>query len=201
MILIFSTFDVFPCALRSYINAALGICFGFIFASSVLAENSSRVDFALRYLDTIAAMDYDNLGTYYRAESEFKDPTAESFGETWHHKGPKSMVDFYRNANDTYKTIAIVYHYDKVYATGDYVVANYTAKVMSCAGAAGHPDKVFEGPINMVSVLKIRDGIVLQHIDYADYDGANAYFASIAEQLEHQAPDTRCIDIKTKNKK
>ncbi len=158
--------------------------------TSATAEDLETVGRA--YMDAWANLDYEKAASFLTPSSRFEDPTSVAFGEPWRHTGPEEIVGFFRGSNEQYKTLSITNRYEKLASSGPWLVLRYSAEVESCAVVAGFPDRVMVGTIYVVTALRIEEGKVLEHLDYADYDRVARDLEPMRARLASQPPDTRC---------
>lgn len=162
-------------------------------ALALVGLSASADDATARaYLDAWALLDYDKAASYLTERSRFEDPTSVAFGEPWRHEGAEAIVAFFRDSNERYGTLSIVNHYETLATSGPWVVLRYAAEVTSCAVLAGQPTKAMTGTIHVVTALRIEDGKVLEHVDYADYDRVARELPAIREALTRTPDDPRC---------
>ena len=151
-------------------KAAVLLLIGLVALTPARAQSPAELErIAMDYLETLEAMDWERQKTFYTEESVFEDPTSEVFGEPWHFVGPEEISGFWRASAESAGTLSIDNTYRKVFVTGSRVVAAIDARVRNDAANLGFPGEIFEGTIHVVSVLEIRDGKIVHHLDHADY--------------------------------
>ena len=144
-----------------------------LIASMLLAMASqagacTEEDPSHRYLVMIQSQDWDGMRGMLTADARYYDPTMTYFDRpAVDLTGPKPIVAFWQSATDDSGTTDIRYIVDDCFQTGEYRTYNLDLAV-DIAGATWGVDRdsvTITG--NLVSVIRVVDGRIAEHVDYA----------------------------------
>lgn len=97
-------------------------------------------------------------------------------------RGAEKVVAFWRSASEDSGTSNIAYTVTQCFETADYHMVNLDIRI-TVAGSFWNVDKdEIVMPGKVISILRVKDGKVLEHHDYVDYAGADAH----VEQLQQR---------------
>lgn len=150
-------------------TALLIVSFAFSGATSA-NEPLSNVEVGRRYLDAMYAFDFPELGLLLHAEAVFEDPTSVvvSPDVTWRFVGRSAILEFIRQSSAG--IVDANYHVSSEFSTGEFVVFNLEYSTVVEGEMLGVPEQVFSFKIPAVTILRIRNGLVIHHSDHVDYD-------------------------------
>lgn len=149
--------------------------------------DAERVDslraIALRYLDAVWSLDYEAMAQLLAEDTLYEDYTVEYFGGApYRFEGREAVVEFFRTVNADSATREVTPEVREAFVAGPNVVllVDITATV---GGAAwGVPGRELVGSGLTVTWLRIQDGKVQRHMDFADFDDAIRDFERAAGQ-------------------
>lgn len=145
-------------------------------ASSV--SPAEILDVAKHYLETLYRFDFAALRELIAEEVVFDDPTSTYFGgEAWHFEGPDELVGFFErsSAGTSSNSFEVV----QEFATASYAVLTVVYVSAGDGGVVGAPGVAIELRVPAVTIVEVRDGLVVRHLDHVDY-------ASMMAQVEAQ---------------
>ena len=129
------------------------------------------------YLQAMWKMDYDGMAQHLAEEALYEDYTAEYFGiPPYHFYGKEAVLGFFRRVNADSSTETIEPSIRYRFSSGTNVLLLIDVNVKVDGEAWGAPDKTLTGSGLTVTWLRIQDGKVTRHIDYADYETAMSMF-------------------------
>lgn len=129
-----------------------------------------NVAIAKDYLKMYSRNDLNGMEKYYTDTSNFIDPTANDAFNTNQYvgKGKESVLKTFKEVFDSTKDTYFNFDLKTTFYSGNYVMMNSTFSMIL-------PDTWSEGKnvyvsIPVLTILKIKNGKILEHIDYANYD-------------------------------
>ena len=133
-------------------------------------EPLSNIEVGRRYLDALYAFDYPELGKLLHADAVFEDPTSVvvSPGVTWRFVGRSAILDFVHQSSNS--MVDADYHVLSEFSTGEFVVFYLEYSTVIKGEMLEIPGQVFSVNIPAVTILRIRNGLVIHHADHVDYD-------------------------------
>ncbi|MEE2565453.1 nuclear transport factor 2 family protein [Hyphobacterium marinum] len=131
------------------------------------AANRAIVD---AYMAAYSAADFDAMEPYMAEDVLFADPTATGQGETGllHHSRDGIMAAL-RQFDAQYNPIALNFEWDTVFESNDRYVFIGTVNATYPVDQEG---MVFRWSAPQTTVIHLRDGLVVEQYDFADYEGA-----------------------------
>ena len=132
-----------------------------------------------QYIDDYVNMQFDDLAKYYTSESIFQDPTLVLIDKNAAKKvqGIKAILEkLRRNFNGITRQ---KYTLNTYYKVGDYSIYTGVYDYTQNATAFGGPNVDIQFSLKSTTILKEKEGKVIEHIEYMDY-------SSWFEQFEAQ---------------
>ena len=172
--------------------AALSFCLGLPLVAEETVESEPYAT-ARAYLQAVyTESDFEAMATFLTEESVWEDPTMAYFGDEKVIEGADAIVEFYRWANlggETRTTVEVKNHF----VTGERVMMDVLYTTTSDGVLVGYPGVQLHGTSRGFTILQIRDGKVLHHLDHIDYPGlmrqveeqAKAQGALLAQPVKH----------------
>lgn len=141
---------------------------------------------ALRYLDAVWSLDYEAMAQLLAEDALYEDYTAEYFGiAPYRFEGRDAVVGFYRTVNADSATYDVTPDVRETFVAGPNVVLLVDITATVGGSAWGVPGRDLIGSGLTVTWLRIQDGKVQRHMDFADFDDAIRDF----ERAATQAPE------------
>ncbi len=134
------------------------------------AEPPSSIEIGKNYLDALYAFDLPAYEELLHPDAVFEDPTSVAAfpGVPWRFEGRSAVLDMVRQSGDGIASAE--YHVRSEFSTGEYVVF-YLEYMMEFRGEMlGAPGTRFSIKIPAATILKLKDDLVIHHIDYTNYD-------------------------------
>ena len=145
-----------------------------IFALLVLpgiaaGQDSSVADVGLRYLNTLYAFEFDQLGAHLAEDATFRDPTAATLvGSPLAYQGRDAIVSgFAAGAADSRNARFEVLH---SFASGEYVVFSLIYRTELRGDPIGVPGQWVGVEVSGNTILRVTNGLVSEHVDHVDYE-------------------------------
>jgi ketosteroid isomerase-like protein len=143
-----------------------------------LACDSSSV--AIRYLNAIDDMDWQEMSALLSESAHYTDPTM-----TYYERpaidltGRERIVEFWRSSSEDSGTSDISYTVTQCFETAGYHMVNLDIAI-TVSGEFWNVDKdVILIPGKVVSVIRIDDGKVSEHHDFVGYAGAESVIGEL----------------------
>lgn len=134
------------------------------------AQNPSDAESIARaYMAHYSAAEFEAMGPYMAEEIVFEDATAlgEDIGaDGIHHEGREASLATLQSFADTYHPIELGFVWDTVFASNDRVVFIGEVNALYPTETEG---QTFRWQASQVSVITVRDGLVVHHQDFANY--------------------------------
>ncbi|WP_417494042.1 nuclear transport factor 2 family protein [Maricaulis sp.] len=124
---------------------------------------------ARAYMDAYSAANIDAMEPMMAQDMVFDDPTAMGEGlgpEGIHREGRDASLAMLRDFIGTYNPIELGFVWDTVFASNDRVVFTGHVNALYPTETEG---QVFRWRADQVSVITVRDGLVVHHQDFANY--------------------------------
>ncbi|MEM6701645.1 MAG: nuclear transport factor 2 family protein [Acidobacteriota bacterium] len=126
-----------------------------------------------RYLEAVWSFDYATMASLLAEDVLYEDYTAEYFDiEPYRFQGRDAVLDFYRTANASSGTQEVVPEVRESFVAGSNVVVLVDITATVDGKDWGVPGKRLVGSGLTVTWLRIREGRISRHIDFADFDSA-----------------------------
>ncbi|MEM1250138.1 MAG: nuclear transport factor 2 family protein, partial [Acidobacteriota bacterium] len=137
------------------------------------AEVEALRSVADRYLEAVWSFDYATMASLLAEDVLYEDYTAEYFDiEPYRFQGRDAVLDFYRTANASSGTQEVVPEVRESFVAGSNVVVLVDITATVDGKDWGVPGKRLMGSGLTVTWLRIREGRISRHIDFADFDSA-----------------------------
>ncbi|MEM9409174.1 MAG: nuclear transport factor 2 family protein, partial [Acidobacteriota bacterium] len=137
------------------------------------AEVAALRSVADRYLEAVWSFDYATMASLLAEDVLYEDYTAEYFDiEPYRFQGRDAVLDFYRTANASSGTQEVVPEVRESFVAGSNVVVLVDITATVDGKDWGVPGKRLMGSGLTVTWLRIREGRISRHIDFADFDSA-----------------------------
>ncbi|GJL96941.1 MAG: hypothetical protein DHS20C06_07580 [Hyphobacterium sp.] len=137
------------------------------FAQDADAETRAIVD---TYMAHYSAAEFEAMAPYMAEDVVFSDPTATGLGETGllHHGRDPIMIALQEFATQ-YNPIGLNFEWDTVFESNDRYV--FMGRV-NATYPTDQDGMVFRWSAAQTTVIHMRDGLVVEQFDFADYEGA-----------------------------
>ncbi len=146
-------------------------------------EPLSGIETGRNYLNALYAFDLPELKELLHPDAVFEDPTSETAfpGTPWRFEGRNAILDMVRQSRDG--IVSAEYHVLSEFATGEYVVFSLEYSMEFQGEMLGVPERQFSIKIPAATILKLKDDLVIRHVDYVNYD-------LMLEQMAKQSGDS-----------
>jgi len=154
--------------------ALLWIAIGAGVAGAAEEDVSAVVD---AYWAAYEARDFETLGSFYTPESVFRDPTFAYAGrglEPIEVRGGTAITAFLEEAAAS--TLDLELEVDDRFFVGPLVVLEGTYRAQASGDALGISGKTLEFTTAFVTVLRVEDGKVHEHLEYNEYPAAREQY-------------------------
>jgi ketosteroid isomerase-like protein len=134
-------------------------------------DMSDAESIARAYMAEYSAVNIDAMEPYMAEDIIFEDPTAlgEEIGaDGIHREGREASLTVLRAFAETYHPIELGFVWDTVFASNDRVVFMGEVNALYPTETEG---QTFRWRAAQVSVITVRDGLVVHHQDFANYAG------------------------------
>ncbi|TJY37785.1 nuclear transport factor 2 family protein [Pontimicrobium aquaticum] len=149
----------------------------FSYGQTPSAGRSSE-DLALEYMEAYGNWDFDKMKTFYDDNIRFQDPTAtEAFKSAFETVGKEKVYTMFKGVYQAFennKPPYISINVDKIFSSGSFVVVNstYQSVLPNVWYKNSNTEKIMVS-IPILTILQIKNGKIVSHKDYADYDTWN----------------------------
>ena len=124
---------------------------------------------ALRYLESLYGFDLDALEQLTAHDVVFHDPTSAVFpGGPWRYEGRGAVLDFFRRSTEGVEEHS--FDVERSFTSGELTVLELTYHTRGDGAPLGHPGVSLKLDVPAVTVIRVRDGLVVEHQDFVDYD-------------------------------
>lgn len=138
---------------------------------------------ANRYLEAVWSFDYETMQQLLAPDALYEDYTAEYFDiDPYRFEGSDAVVDFFRTANASSGTQTVAPEVRESFVAGSNVVVLVDVTATVDGKDWGVPGKQLVGSGLTVTWLRIREGSIVRHIDFADFDSAIRGFERSARE-------------------
>ena len=135
---------------------------------------------AVSYLKLIEAMDWQGMRKRLASDARYVDPTMVHYNRpAIDRTGADAVVAFWRTSSEESGTTLIKYAYRNCFETAGFHVVHYDIAVDVSGEYWGINQKQVTIPGQVMSVIRIVDGLVAEHRDYVDYAGADRHVESL----------------------
>lgn len=136
--------------------------------SDVSAQGSAAMRIAMDYIDAYGAFDLERVETFYAEDAVFTDPTSfefTDFGAPYHWEGREAIIRELHELKTESGVVAVTYKSSQVYEASGRVVF-----VADLQPVYNTKEGVVRTQVPIVTIVTVRNGKVIEHRDYADYD-------------------------------
>ncbi len=142
----------------------------------------SSIEIGRNYLDALYAFDLPELKELLHPDAVFEDPTSVvAFpGMPWRFEGRSAVLGMVRQSGNG--VVNAEYRVVSEFSTGEYVVFYLEYSMVLEGEMLGANEQEFSIKVPAATILKLRDDLVIHHIDYANYD-------LMLEQMAKQSGD------------
>lgn len=126
-------------------------------------------ELARTYIDHYSRLDWDAMEALMAEDVVFSDATAQGEGigaDGLHHEGRAETMQALRDFSARYNPIELGFVWDDIFESNGRVV--FIGHV-NATFPTEDPGEVFRWRARQVSVVTVRDGLVVQHDDFANY--------------------------------
>lgn len=122
-----------------------------------------------RYLRAITDRDWEAMASFLDERSTYRDDTMTFFGgEPIDLEGVESIVDFWRTSSED-TDARVDNRVRSRFTAGDWVVLVLRPFVSVDGELWDVPGRRIEGSFDQVTILRVRGGKILHHVDHVDY--------------------------------
>jgi len=148
-------------------------------APTVSSTPASVLDTARTYLETLYRFDWEAVTPLLAEDALFEDPTSVIFGtETSRLEGRKAILDFFKNSSAGIGETS--FEVLRSFSTGEYAIFELVYRTEGDGAVLGYPGLPMKLKVPGTTILQVRDGKVVHHLDHIDYE-------SLLRQVEEQA--------------
>lgn len=147
---------------------ALFFCAGAAYAENEVSGDAETIAVARDYLEAYQALDLVRLESFYADQVRFNDPTSlrvQGVGGPFIWNGRVEVMNGLRGWSAFIRSLR--YDLDRVYEASGHVVF-----VGAVNPLVATPDGLAQYRYNVVTIVTIESGRVIEHRDYTDYAGA-----------------------------
>ncbi len=138
---------------------------------------------ALRYLSAIENMQWQRMSSFLASDAHYTDPTMIYFDrDAIDIRGADNIVAFWRSSSEDSGTSQITYKTTACFETAGYHIVNLNIAI-SVAGSfwdVNKPEITIPGEV--VSIIRVTNGQVIEHHDYVEYSNADRVVALLQKQ-------------------
>jgi ketosteroid isomerase-like protein len=145
---------------------------GLMLPIALTAQAVTTSEVADRYVDAYEAMDLDVLTAFYTDETILEDPTASAFGQEVRLTGAAAIRPFLEQAFTGVTSLRL--DVSRRFASGPYAIINGVGYYSVPGTTVGVQDETYEVWADFTFILEVREGKIVRHTDYVDYDGMAA---------------------------
>ena len=149
---------------------------------------------ALRYLDAIEKMQWQRMRSLLANDARYTDPTMIYFDrDAIDIRGAEGSVAFWRSSSEGSGTSQINYETTACFETAGYYMVNLDIEIVVSGRFwnVNRPEIALPG--NVLSVIRVVDGRVLEHHDYVEYSNVDRVVVELQNKhgkYDLDAPDT-----------
>lgn len=141
-------------------------------AAPAAAQDMSAAERTARtYMAHYSALELEAMAALLAEDVDFADPTALGDGigpDGFAHHGRDETIELLQGFVDQFNPIELGFEWDYVFESNGRVVFMGHVNALYPTEAEG---QVFRWRAEQVTVLTVRDGRIVRHIDYANYAG------------------------------
>ena len=147
---------------------------------------------ALRYLAAIDDMDWHTMSSLLAGDARYTDPTMVHYDRpAIDLVGRDAIVGFWRSSAEDSGTSDISYTVTGCFETAGYHVVNLDIAIRVAGEFWNVDQEEILVPGKVMSVIRVREGAVIEHHDYVSYAGADAVIDELRQRygtLEAERP-------------
>jgi ketosteroid isomerase-like protein len=129
----------------------------------------SPFEIAESYLDALYSFDFGTLRTLLASDATFRDPTGDALaGTEISYHGRDAVLSQFEASASTLRNAR--FEVRSGFDSGEYVVLNLIYRFEVEGEAFGASDAWIPVAVPAVTILRIVDGRIQEHLDHADYD-------------------------------
>lgn len=149
-----------------------------VFSGGASACDDSSV--AIRYLNAIDAMDWQEMRALLSESVHYSDPTMTYYDRpAIDLKGRDQVAEFWRSSSEDSGTINISYTVTQCFETAGYHMVNLDIAI-TVSGEYWNVNKdEIVLPGKLVSVIRVDNAEVAEHHDFVDYAGASSVITGL----------------------
>ncbi len=134
----------------------------------------------IRYLQAIQALEWDTQGNMLAEDARYYDPTMVHYDRPAIELFNRAdIVAFWRSSSEVSGTSAIRYTVRSCFETADHYVLHYDILVDVAGSFWDIDEETLSIPGQVMSVIRVANGLIVEHIDYVDYAGGDAFVESL----------------------
>lgn len=148
-------------------------------AASEPVGSAEIVSRATAYLDAYSTFDPEKIAPFLSDDAVFEDPTSTdeaANGGPFLFNGKAAILEGLGEYAAQYNAFTVSYEIERQYESNGSVV--FVARLSYTAEAKD--GRVFTGAAPIVTVVQVRDGMIVRHTDYYDYAGNAVEFGTAA---------------------
>jgi ketosteroid isomerase-like protein len=125
-------------------------------------------ELALRYLEHLYGSELEALEEITSDDLLFHDATSSVFpGGPWRYEGRAQVLDFFRRSIQGVESQS--FEVLRRFTSGEQTVLELTYRTRGDGAALGYPGVILKLEVPAVTVIRVRDGLVVEHEDFVDY--------------------------------
>jgi len=135
------------------------------------SKTHSVTKIANEYINLYFTVQIEKYGAYFTEETIFEDPTTSLFREDNSHGRPvgkKAVIEFLSRGFEG--IFDGEFQLEKKFVSGEFAVFQGNYKYKTKGERLGSEKPYFEFNLPLVTIIRVRDGKVLHHQDYANYE-------------------------------
>ena len=132
-------------------------------------ESPSPFEIAESYLDALCALDFVTVRTPLASDATFRDPTGDALaGTEISYRGRDAIISGFEASAPTLRNAG--FEVRSGFDSGEYVVLNLIYRFEVNGEAFAGPEARIPVAMPAVTILRIVNGRVQEHLDHGDYD-------------------------------
>ncbi len=148
-------------------------------SAAMSAQEDPVLDVATKYLERLYGGQWDLLREVMAEDLHFRDPTSALMpGGPWDIAGRDSVISMFRASSESLTSTG--FEVDNAFSSGDYAVFDLFYSTAGPGEVFGAPPGEIEIDIRGVTILRVKDGSVTEHLDHVNYEDLLAQVAAKA---------------------
>lgn len=144
-----------------------------LLAAAAAAPDDAPEAVADRYIAAISASDWEAMADLLAEDARYEDRTMAYFDRgAVDLRGPDAITGFWRDSAESAGSGEIRYERRGAFVAGPVVVLDMRVFVDNDGAAWEMPGMTFTGEMDVISLIEVRDGRVVWHMDAVDYASA-----------------------------